>query len=363
MIQKLVRREVRDLIPYSLHLQESSQLVILDGNESPYPIPQEIQNEVLKRLVHLNLNRYPDPLYLGLREKISEYLGQGIRPEQILVGNGSDEVLHFLIQTFLEPGDRVLGLTPTFSMYKVFCQLNGGIYGGVHLTDAGDLDLEQFWIGVRALVPKMIFLCSPNNPTGTVLSEQVIAEIAAGFAGILVIDEAYAEFSQQSVLSLLEQHPNLVITRTFSKALGLAGVRLGYLVANLPVVEEVSKVVHPFNLNSITQVIGEVVLDNYKLIENRIQEIISERQRLHSVLQSCGKWRVLPSEANFLYIRGLEVIQLLQTLDRAGIRVRRFAPPFSDAIRITIGTPEENDQVIAIVEQFKERWQRNGTEM
>ncbi|WP_164731039.1 histidinol-phosphate transaminase [Anoxybacter fermentans] len=363
MIQFLVRPEVKNLVPYTVQQKEKENMIILDGNESPYPLPYELREEMAQKFIKLELNRYPDASCYALRQKIADYLGKGVSPEQILLGNGSDEVLQFLVQTFVRPGDRVLALAPTFSMYKIFTELSGGVYVSLHLNSDGSLDLEQFWKAVKITYPRMVFFCSPNNPTGTRIPLETIGEIAERFEGILVVDEAYGEFCQGSMISMLDKYPNLAVTRTFSKAFGLAGVRLGYLVANRDFIREVSKVVPPYHLNSISQMVGETILENYSLIEKRVREIIKERERLRAVLKSYAGWQVFPSEANFLFLRGLEVPALAEEFERAAIKVRKFRSPLKDAIRITVGTPEENDQVIRVIKTFKERRRANGTEM
>lgn len=363
MIRRLVRPEVRELFPYSCQPKTTDQRIFLDGNENPYPIFLEIQDQIRERLATLDLNRYPDPHAIRLRCKIAQYVATDIQPEQILVGNGSDEVLSFIVQTFIQPGDRVLALSPTFSMYKIFTRLAGGLYTAICLREDGSLDLEQFWQAVDTVSPKIIFLCSPNNPTGTILPQKILAEIGKRFFGIIVFDEAYAEFSGQSMLSFLAQFPNAIITRTFSKAFGLAGIRLGYMVSSPDLISQVSKVVPPYVVNSVSQMIGEVIIDRYDLIEQRIQKIIVERERLKQICSGLPGCRVWPSEANFLLLQGRVVADLTVELESAGIKVRKFGNSIKDAIRITVGTPQENDLVIDVISALKERWDDYGSEV
>lgn len=363
MVQRFVRPEVRGLYPYICQPKITKYKIILDGNENPYPIPRELQKQISERLVQLELNRYPDPSSHKLCSKIAEYLDAGIDSRQILVGNGSDEIISFIMQTFIQSGDRVLALSPTFSMYKIFTSLAGGIYAAICLGADGTLDLEQFWSAVETVRPKMIFLCSPNNPTGTLLPLKTLTEIAAKFSGIVVFDEAYAEFTDQSMISLLSKYPNMIITRTFSKALGLAGIRLGYMVSSQALIAEVGKVIPPYVVNSVSQMIGEVIFDSYEVIKVRIQEIIWERERLTKIIQELPDCKVWPSEANFLFLQGRVIPDLTAQLANAGIKVRKFENPFKDAIRMTVGTPKENDQVINVVMTLKERWGDHGSQM
>ncbi len=363
MIKELVRDEIKDLTPYVVVPKEEAKKIILDGNENPYQMPLEIMEKFTERLLQMELNRYPDAGCNNLRKKIASYLGQGINAEQILVGNGSDEVLQHLVQTFIQPNEKVLCLQPTFSMYKVFTKIGGGILVGFQLEEDGTLDLNNFWQAVKRVQPKMIFLCSPNNPTGGKIPLLTIAEIVKEFKGILVVDEAYGEFCQDSIISMLDQFPNLCVTRTFSKAIGLAGIRLGYLVGNKPLIQEVKKVILPYNVNAISQMMGEVILDNESLIRERVEKILEERERLRSLLEQHNGWYVYPSEANFLFLRGKDIPALANSFEEVGIQIRKFSGDFKDAIRITVGTPEENDQVCRVVLSFIERGEKNGTQM
>ncbi len=349
MIQKLLRPEVQNMIAYK-PTGNNSRMVLLDGNESPYNLPPEIREEIAGRISEMTLNRYPDSTYDILRQKITDGFKVEIGSEQVMPANGSDEVIQFMVQAFIQPGDRVLAMSPTFSMYRVFTQLAGGVYKELPFEKDGSVDQDLFLETVREYRPKMIFLCSPNNPTGIRISTTFLREILAIFRGILVVDEAYAEFSKISAAGLLRDFSSLVITRTFSKAFGLAGIRLGYLAGSRDMVTEISRVIRPYHINSITGMIGEIILDNYSLIEERIDKIISERERMKEYLSGYSGWRVFPSEANFLYLTGPDVPVLANVLAEAGIKVREFP----QAVRITIGTPAENEQVCQVVEGFRQ---------
>lgn len=359
MIQQLLRPEVHGLISYSPSKEMNLDMVRLDGNESPYPLPLKLKEKIAESIFELELNRYPDKNF-SLRSKISKHLKEGISPEQVLPGNGSDEVIQFLIQSFIQPGDKVLSLSPTFSMYRVFTELAGGIYNEIPLKDDGTVNQMALIKALRVYRPKMVFLCSPNNPTGTLIPSGFVREILAIYRGILVIDEAYGEFSDTSMLKLIKDFPNLVITRTFSKAFGLAGIRLGYLVGSKGLVDEVSRVVRPYHLNLLTQRVGEIILDNYSLIEERVKEIKNQRERLNVYLKGYPGWNVLPSEANFLFLYGPEVNELYNRLLAEKIKVRKFTYPGKNAIRITIGTPRENNRVCQVIQDFRGGMVRYG---
>ena len=269
-----------------------------------------------------------------------------------MVGNGSDDVLDMMIDTFINPGDKVLAAAPTFSMYRFFTEIAGGKYDHFSLADT-DFTLENMEKIIDDFEPKMIFLCSPNNPTGQQLSKDVILQLADIYSGILVIDEAYAEFAEESLLDHVNEHTNLAVTRTFSKAYGLAGIRLGYVVGSKELVKQVGKVLKPYNINSITSLIGKIILREGDLIENRVEKIKLEREKMLKIYSEYDNWTVFESSANFVYIEGEDTLRFKEMLNENGIKIRSFdrKPP---AIRITIGKPEENRKVAKIFEEFKE---------
>lgn len=352
VISNLVRPEIRELTPYSAHQGNKEGLTILDGNESPYPLPPGFEETFSRRLKDINLNRYPGDDYYLLRQKIAHYLNQLVEADQIILGNGSDEVLQFIINTFINKGDSILSLSPTFSMYKIFTQMAGGNYISFPLQEGGIFDLAAFLKRIEEIKPRLVFICSPNNPTGTKVSIEVLSQIAEELAGILVVDEAYGEFSSDSMTYLVNQHPNLIVTRTFSKAFGLAGARLGYMVAGQQICREVSKVVSPYHLNSLTAIAGETILEYEDMVRERVEEIVGQRKRLEKELENASGFRIYPSDANFIFLRGPKTEELSNLLARENIKIRNFKPPLEDAIRITIGSPEENDKVIDVIRVF-----------
>lgn len=353
MWREWIRHEILQINPYTAETKAVGTRIFLDGNESPYALPTAIQTEIGDRLSRMELNRYPEISCSQLRQKIAAYLGNGITSEQILVGNGSDEVLRCLTQACLNPGDLVLTLHPTFSMYNFFTQLQGGRYAEFPLKKDGGLDVENFIETMVRLKPKMVFLCSPNNPTGTRIPFAAMEEIARRCNGVLVVDEAYGEFCQESMVTALARYENLFVTRTFSKALGVAGARLGYLVGNASWIRAISRGVLPYHLNSISQMIGEVILDHWGGLNERVQQIILEREHMCAALQNDPGWFVYPSESNFLFLHGKDIPALVNMLSSEGIRVRTFAPPWQDAIRVTIGKPEENAAVLQVVARLR----------
>lgn len=351
-IDKLVRPEVRALNSYQGESEAKEYWVNLSGNESPYDLPLKIKEKIADKIIKNPLNYYPTLYSKPLRSRIADHLDLNIGSNQVIAGNGSDDVLKMLIDTFISKGDRVLALAPTFSMYRFFTELAGGEYENFSLIE-NEFSYESIMKIIDNIKPKMIFLCSPNNPTGKQLPKKEVLKLIDNYKGILVIDEAYADFSNFTFIDHINQHTNLVVSRTFSKAFGLAGIRLGYLVGSKKLVRQVEKVLKPYNLNCITSLIGEIILEEKDLIDKRVEKIVSERKRLFDTLESYNNWTVFPSSANFVYIEGEDTVKFKNMLNAEGIKIRSFnrRPP---AIRITVGKIEENDKIIEIFNKFKE---------
>ena len=351
-IKKLIRPEVAKIKAYEGEKETANYRIDLSGNESPYDLPTHIKEEITEKIMDNPLNNYPNLYTESLRCSIADYLKIDVDCDQVIVGNGSDDVLDMLINTFLEPGDRVLAAAPTFSMYRFFSELAGGIYENFSLAEK-EFNFESIKELIKRLEPKMIFLCSPNNPTGELLSPETILKLADIYSGILVVDEAYAEFSNVTLLNHISEHNNLAVTRTFSKAFGLAGIRLGYLVGSRALISQVSKVLKPYNINSITSLIGKIILREEELIEERVNKIVSEREKMHKMYSEYKNWTVFPSSANFVYIEGADTVRFKNMLNNSGIKIRSFNRKPA-AIRITVGTPSENEEVAAVFKKFKE---------
>ncbi len=355
-LKELLRPEVKAISPYHGEEDNFEVKINLSGNESPFDLPQEIKDKFKAEFDQHDINRYPeiysDRLHQTLADYLSRELDKNVRTEEVLVGNGSDEILDILIRSFVEPGDVVLSQDPTFSMYKYFTELSGGQYEELPLAE--NFDYQNIKAKIDELEPKIIFLCSPNNPTGEVLEREMILKVAEYFAGPVLVDEAYADFSELDLMPDVKDYPNLAVTRTFSKAFGLAGIRFGYLYGNQVLVEELKKVLKPYNLNSLTDMLACLILDNDDIIKERIEFIKKERQKLYQKLNQYQDWQLYPSMANFLYIEGEKTLKFKRILNQRGIKIRSFnsKPP---AIRITIGSSEENEAVLAAFSEFKQQ--------
>lgn len=331
---KLSKPNIRSLKPYEA--KEIPCRVKLDANESPYRINITLNHEVLQRL-----NRYPDPEAKELKKAISKALK--INAENILLGNGSDELIYYLITTF---GGPVLYPTPTFSMYGIISQALGEKNIGIPLNKDFDLDIDKMLNALKKYNPKLIFLSSPNNPTGNCFSSERILKIISASKGIVVVDEAYQPFSsEKGFLPLLKDYRNLAILRTLSK-IGFAGLRVGFLMADKNLINEVNKVRLPFNLNTISQAMALEALKNKGIIESLVRKITSERERLFEELNKIDNISPYPSEANFILFKTKNANAVYKRLIKKGVLVRNIGGVIKNALRVTIGTPEENDQFL-----------------
>lgn len=329
-IRKLVKKEVSRLRAYNA--KDIPCRVKLDANESPYGF-----GEALKGALQIQTNRYPDPEAKTLKKLLAKDLG--IQPANILQGNGSDELIYCLVATF---GGPVLFPVPTFSMYGIISQALGEQAVSIPLDRDFDLDLDKVLSAIRKKRPKLIFLSSPNNPTGNCFSSEKILKIIETSKGIVVVDEAYQPFaSEQGFLPLLRDYRNLVIMRTLSK-IGLAALRIGFLVADTAIIEEVNKVRLPFNVNSLSQSVAAGALKNKKKFSSAITSIMSERDRLFNEMEQMKEIKPYPSEANFILFRVKNPARLYVELLKKGVLVRNINDVIKGCLRVTVGTPEEN---------------------
>lgn len=344
----VIRPEVLALSAYHVEpLPTTGVRAKLDANESPFMLAEalrvDLAAELSKALADVELHRYPDPEARELRAVLAGELG--IAPEHILVTNGSDEAIHLVLLAVAGPGVGVAAPVPTFVMYELGARALGLKFRGVPLGATFDLDPDAFRQMLVTERPKLVFLAWPNNPTGRLFETGLVEEIVRTCDGLVVVDEAYSDYSGRSFLRRLKEYPNLVILRTLSK-IGLAGIRVGMLIANVDLVEEINKVRQPYNVNALSQAVGRVVLRHAEVVRDRAATIVKERERVLRALQGRPGVTAYPSDANFFLMRtarpGDEIFQAL--LSR-GILVRNFsrAPHLGNCLRVTIGTPGEND--------------------
>ena len=341
-LQELVRPNIWSLAPYSSARNEYAgreARVFLDANENPYNQP---------------FNRYPDPLQLELKEALSKV--KGVPAENIFLGNGSDEPIDLAYRCFCQPGiDNVVAIEPTYGMYKVCADINDTEYRPILLDEHYQITAEKLLDAVDEHT-KIIWLCSPNNPTGNSLRREEIVKVIEGFEGIVIVDEAYSDFSAVTPLrSELSQYPNLIVLNTMSKAWGCAAIRLGMAFASKEIIAVYNKVKYPYNINQLTQKQAlEALKDPYE-VDNWVKILLQERGRMvdaFALLPICEK--VYPTDANFFLAKMTDAQKIYDYLVDRGIiiRNRNRVQLCKDCLRITIGTKTENNELLAALRQY-----------
>lgn len=344
-LEALLRENIRNLIPYSSARDEfkGEATVLLDANENSYGSPSSTA-----------YNRYPDPLQWTLKQKISNI--KGVPIENIFLGNGSDEAIDILIRAFCYPGeDNILIVPPTYGMYEVSANINDITIKKVTLKPDFQLNLEAIAEAVDNKT-KLIFICSPNNPTGNTIRREDIETILVNFDGLVIIDEAYINYSKQrSFIQELTEYPNLVVLQTLSKAWGLAALRIGMAFASKPIITICNKIKPPYNINQASQEIALKALENLHTVNEWIKETVQEREALRIELIKLPFVQLIyPSDANFLLIKVDQSDMLYNYLVAEGVIVRNRSntPLCEGCLRITVGTAEENKQLLKKLSKF-----------
>ena len=348
-----------DLLPYDPKYLPAR--IYLNANESPYGLPAPVREDLIEMFSEQTLHRYPDPLAKSLRERIAEVNHR--KEEEVLLGNGGDELLFDILLAYGGAGRKLLTAPPSFSSYEL-----DAILTSTELIEVPRIEQPCYEAGQKTAklavleasvlerVGKgdidVVMLASPNNPSGDTLCEDFVVELLNVSDALVLIDQAYLEFadSRFDLLRHLDEHENLVILRTFSKAYALAGVRLGYLFASQSIVNELFKVRQPYSVDAVSALAGKVVMDNLEAFSQQIAESISERERVINALSAMVGVTVYSSEANFVLFQTKDAQRLWQDLyDEKGILLRDFssAPYLGDCLRVSIGTPEENDEFLA----------------
>lgn len=334
-LHNLVRENIKKMTPYAAARHEFSgeASVYLDANENAFGSP-----------LAEKFNRYPDPLQIRIKQKLSRI--KGVLPQNIFLGNGSDEAIDLLFRIFCEPGrDNVLLFPPTYGMYQVCAEMNNVQTKKINLTSDFQLDLDSIAAAIDPFT-RLIFICSPNNPTGNSMQFTDVEILLNNFNGVIVVDEAYINYARQkSFISGLTEYQNLVVLQTLSKAWGLAGLRLGMAFASHPIIDLMNKVKYPYNINSATQKLVLDALDNIEWVNQHIRLTVLERENLKKELFTLPDTeKVYPSEANFLLVKIKDARKKYEVLCEKGIIVRDRSRVVlcENCLRITVGTPEEN---------------------
>jgi len=385
MLNSLVKDNIKSLLSYKV--EEHADMIKLDANENNNA-SYLLNEKLVEAIMELKINEYPDSDCVELRAMLAEEFDLDI--EQIMVGCGSDQLIALIMDTFIGSGDKMLTHVPTFGMYKIGTQIAGGITVEVPLNEDFSFDLDGFVEAMEREEPKVIFLTNPNNPTGNIMSAEQIIKIAQLSKGVVVVDEAYYEFYGESVIDLVNEYENLIVLRTFSKAYGLAGARVGYGVASKQLMDILYKVKPPYNVASLSQIAAKVCLMNKDIMYNTVREIVKEREKMINLLKEIPDFRIFESHANFVlckigdnedvgdvggigdieYAENSRAIEGIEDVENSGgirdakdvynylldnkVLVRYFGEKGSlaNCLRISIGTKEENELVIKLLKEM-----------
>jgi histidinol-phosphate aminotransferase len=350
-MNKYIRKDLENFRPYHAPLKPYE--IKVDANENPFP-----HHEALKEAIGQwtkekdNFTRYPDTDAHALRAKISEHYN--VSKDNVMCGVGSDQVIECIIKVFIEPLDKVVMPTPTFSMYKLSTIVNHGQVIEVPLDDEFEYDLDLFIRTIKEEQPKLVFLCTPNNPTGCILNKEQIVEVIKACNCPIVVDEAYAEFTGISVVDMIDEYDNLIVVRTFSKSYGLAGLRTGYAIANKEMIDTLNVTKPPYNLSSFSQMASLFVLKHHSFYMEQVELLKKQRAYLAEQLKTLNfVEKVYNSGTNFLLIR-VSDYTIVNLLEANKILVRDYPPTgdLANCIRITIGTEKENQKLLQILYKF-----------
>jgi histidinol-phosphate aminotransferase len=346
----LLRQEVLDLHAY--HVPDSSGYIKLDAMENPYLVPPALRREIAEAVAAAAINRYPDPGAASLKDKIRAVSGL---PEgmELLLGNGSDELIQLLAMAVNKSGATLLSVEPSFVMYKMIATFTGMRYIGVPLAEDFSLDLPATLAAIKRERPALIFLAYPNNPTGNLFSANALAKIIRASLGLVVVDEAYYAFASDSFIPHLAQYPNLLVMRTFSK-LGMAGLRLGFLAGNGAWLGQLEKLRLPYNVGVLPQLVAEKLLEHHDVLLQQAEQIKRDRAKLYRQLNEIAAVRVFTSEANFLLLRVANATAIFDGLKQRGVLIKNLNgghPMLKDCLRVTVGTPDENERFMLALKE------------
>ncbi|MGE5172354.1 MAG: histidinol-phosphate transaminase [Betaproteobacteria bacterium] len=346
-ITKLIKPSVRRLEAY--HVDETPVRIKLDAMENPFPMPKTVRREIAAAVRDTPINLYPDPSGKNLRKAIAAMWK--MKPEQMVLGNGSDELIQAIVLAF---GGPVLIPSPTFAMYDITSRALAHEVIAAPLGPSFDLDVGLMLKKAKESKARVIFLACPNNPTGNRFSDRAVRKILEETGAAVVIDEAYFSFSGKTFLPLLQMYPNMIILRTLSK-IGFAGLRIGVLTASQKIVDELNKIRLPYNINSLSQAVAVSALKHPTVFDRQISLLISEREKLYNALSHTQGVTAYPSETNFILIRtGSDATRIHGKLKQEGILVKNLnrPGPLRNCLRVTIGTPEENREFLSTLKMI-----------
>lgn len=335
------KQSVKELQPYVVNPIVCS--VKLDANEGNKDLFKDLLKDIKEDFY---LNVYPDDNYTELKKAIVDYIG--CKEENISVGNGSSELLDLCVKTFVDTDELILSLDPTFSMYSIYAKIVNSKYMGAGEGNDFTIDVDNVIKAIKENNPKLTIICNPNNPTGTVIKKEDVLRIVKSTDNIVIADEAYMEFSDESVVDEIENYDNLIVVKTMSKAFSMAGIRTGYLIANKELVQTIEKVRPPYNLNSISAFLATKALQQKEKMFDYVKALKNQRQKIYNGLLNMGV-KVYESGANFIFFKS-EIENLEEKLIKDDILIRKFGGKLDNYYRVTVGTEEENE---AFLESMK----------
>lgn len=351
--EQLVRPDILGMPAY--HVADATGYIKLDAMENPYRLPPALRTELGRRLADVLVNRYPDASGSGLRQALSEKFSIPAAAE-VLLGNGSDEIITLVTQALARPGATVMAFEPSFVMYRLNAQFSRLDYLAVPLKPDFSLDLPATLAAIRQHQPAVIFISYPNNPTGNRFARSEVEAILEIATGLVVVDEAYAAFASDSLMDQAGKRENLLVMRTLSK-LGMAGIRLGFAAATPDWIQAINKVRPPYNVNVLTQETAGFLLEHSEVFDQQAHQLCEERGRLAQRLGHFSQLEQFASEANFITVRVPDADALFAFLKQAGILIKNLHgshPLLEQCLRITVGAPEENDAVLAALTAYFE---------
>ncbi|MCD5362129.1 histidinol-phosphate transaminase [Chromobacterium aquaticum] len=350
-VRQLVRDEIAAISAYPV--ASADGYIKLDAMENPWPLPAELRQELARTLADVAVNRYPDPSGGTLKAQLKQAFAIP-EPAEVLLGNGSDELITLVAQSLARPGAKLLALEPSFVMYKMNALFSGLDYVGVPLRSDFSLDLPATLAAIAEHQPAVVFVSYPNNPTGPRFARAEVEAICEAAPGLVVVDEAYQAFASDSFMNLAGLRDNLIVMRTLSK-LGLAGIRLGYAAGPAAWIQELDKVRPPYNVNVLTQAAARFSLRHIEVFNRQAAELCEERGRLAAGLARHAAIEAFPSEANFITIRVPDAPALYQHFKASGILIKQLHgshPLLAQCLRLTVGAPQENDAMLAALDAY-----------
>lgn len=336
---KYMKKSFSGMVPY--HSELITDGIILNANESPILPPSKVLDEIKDKITKIEFNRYPDMDEVELDKAIARRYN--VKPENVTVGVGSDELLDVVFRAVLEPNDIVIGFTPSFSMYKVFAELVGAKYIPVLGDENNIFKVDDMIKAIKEYNPKLVLICSPNNPTGQYFSETEVRKIIESTDALIALDLAYIDFASKDYCTISLEYDNVITFKTFSKAMALPSIRVGYAISKKDNIDMIDAIKAPYSVTTISQIIAKTAIDNFDLYKGQIKMIVNEREKLYKELKDLG-FNVYKSEANFIYV--LFDDKYNEALLKNKIYIRKFK---SGVYRITVGTQYENEKLLEVL--------------